>query len=83
LRYAVSIDDEAPQIINIHEGMNNKKWGTWVANNIIISSSKHAPKKAGKHVVKYWMVDTGLVLQKVVADFGGVKQSYLGPLEHP
>jgi len=82
LRYAVSIDDAAPQIINIHEGMNNKKWGNWVANNIIISNSKHALKKGGKHIVKYWMVDAGLVLQKVVVDLGGVKQSYLGPPEN-
>jgi hypothetical protein len=82
LRYAVSIDNEAPQIVNIHEDMNNKKWANWVANNIIISNSKHALKKTGKHVVKYWMVDAGLVLQKVVVDFGGVKQSYLGPPEN-
>ncbi|MBV4360319.1 glycosyl hydrolase 115 family protein [Pinibacter aurantiacus] len=82
LRYAVSIDDATPQVINIHEGMNNKKWGNWVANNIIISNSKHPLKNGGKHVVKYWMVDAGLVLQKVVVDFGGVKQSYLGPPEN-
>lgn len=82
LRYAVSIDDEAPQIINLHKGMSAKVWGDWVANNIIISNSKHLIKKTGRHVVKYWMVDAGLVLQRVVVDLGGVKQSYLGPPEN-
>jgi hypothetical protein len=27
------------------------------------------------------MVNSGVVLQKIAADFGGMKQSYLGPPE--
>ncbi len=79
LRYAVSFDDDKPQIINIHEGMTNKKWEEWVANNIIISNTKHTIAGTGKHTLKFWMVDPALVLQKIVIDYGGVKQSYLGP----
>lgn len=81
LRYAISIDDEAPQIINLHEGENNRVWEQWVANNIITKNSMHKITKPGAHVVKFWMVDAGIVLQKLVLDMGGVKQSYLGPPE--
>jgi hypothetical protein len=82
LQYAISIDNEQPQIISINkEERNIRTWETWVANNIIIKTSSHYITKPGKHVLKYWMVNPAVVLQKLVVDFGGVKPSYLGPPE--
>lgn len=84
LQYAVSIDDEMPQIISINsEDKNTGRgiWSQWVADNIIIKTSRHKITKPGKHTVKYWMVNPGVVLQKIVLDLGGVKPSYLGPPE--
>ena len=81
LRYAASIDDEKPQIINMHDGYNERLWNQWVADNIIIKNTRHSILKTGKHILKYWMVDAGVVLQKIVIDAGGLKPSYLGPEE--
>lgn len=84
LQYAVSVDDETPQIISINSEDKNSItgiWNKWVADNIIIKVSTHKISKPGKHTVKYWMVNPGVVLQKIVLDFGGVKPSYLGPPE--
>ncbi len=80
LRYAISIDDEAPQIVNIHEGYTHQAWDKWVADNIIIKSTKHSIK-AGPHTLKFWMVDSGVVLQKIVVGTDQLKPSYLGPPE--
>ncbi|MGG9961438.1 glycosyl hydrolase 115 family protein [Ferruginibacter sp. SUN106] len=84
LQYAVSVDNEVPQIISINgedKNTGNGIWNKWVGENIIIKTSNHTIKAKGKHVLKYWMVNPGVVLQKLVLDFGGVAQSYLGPPE--
>jgi len=87
LRYAVSFDNETPQIINIHEKDTVPDWKyppEWekaVGENIKVLATEHTLKKAGEHVLKFWMVDPGIVLQKIVVDTGGVKPSYLGPTE--
>ncbi|MES2891716.1 MAG: glycosyl hydrolase 115 family protein, partial [Bacteroidota bacterium] len=82
LQYAISIDDESPQIISINKEDKNSisgVWNKWVAENIIIKTSSHAITKPGKHTIKYWMVNSGVVVQKLVADFGGMPSFYLGP----
>jgi len=84
LQYAISIDNETPQIFSINKEDKNSIsgiWNKWVAESIIIKSSKHKLLQPGKHTVKYWVVSPAVVLQKIVLDFGGVKRSYLGPPE--
>jgi hypothetical protein len=82
LQYAVSIDNEKPQIFSLNKDENGRgTWDRWAANNIILKSSSHFISKPGKHTIKFWMVNPGVVLQKLVVDMGGVKQSYLGPPE--
>lgn len=81
LRYAISFDDESPQFINLHEDVSNKAWENWVSDNVNVKTSIHVVRKSGPHVLKFWMVDSGIVLQKIVIDMGGLKPSYLGPPE--
>ncbi|MBN2418091.1 MAG: glycosyl hydrolase 115 family protein [Deltaproteobacteria bacterium] len=87
LHYGISFDDEIPQIINMHENDTVPDWKyppVWseaVANNIMIQVSKHHIAEPGWHMLRYWMVDPAVVLQKLVVDTGGLKASYLGPPE--
>jgi hypothetical protein len=87
LRYAVGIDDEPPQVINIHAdgstraGDSNRAWERSVADNLKIVVSRHRVASPGAHVLKVWMIDPGVVLQRLVVDAGGLQPSYLGPPE--
>jgi hypothetical protein len=83
LRYAVSLDDEAPQIVNLHTGLNpdngNRPWERAVAESIILKTSQHNIATAGAHVLKFWRVDSGVVLEKLVVSPGPLPATYLGP----
>jgi hypothetical protein len=81
LRYAMSIDDETPQMVNVSADSSLRAWEQSVADNVTIGSTRHQLANAGEHVLKFWLVDPGVVLQKIVVDAGGVKPSYLGPPE--
>jgi len=82
LRYAISFDDELPQMININADKSEAAWNKDVSNNIKMLVSRHHLNKPGRHVLKYWMVDPGVVLQKIVINEGGEKPCYLGPPEN-
>lgn len=81
LCFAVSFDDQQPQIVNLHKGKTQQDWQESVRRNIMELTTKHTIGKAGKHILKIWMIDPGIVLQRIHIDCGGLKPSYLGPLE--
>jgi hypothetical protein len=86
LRYAVSFDDQPPQIKtvvprNYIVAYSNEDWQESVRNNARIVKSNHTLSDMGYHTLKVWMVDPGVVLEKIIVNTGGVKPSYLGPPE--
>lgn len=89
LRYGISFDDAPMQIVNIHanDSLPDWRYPQWwnesVSNNIREYITKHEIQKSGPHILKYWMIDPGIVLERIVIDFGGLEPSYLGPPESP
>jgi hypothetical protein len=81
LRYAVSFDDQPPHVVNMHAGKTFQDWEESVRNNISILKSTHTIAEPGRHILKYWMVDPGVVLQKLVVATKLVRPTYLGPPE--
>ncbi|HEY2350199.1 MAG TPA: glycosyl hydrolase 115 family protein, partial [Puia sp.] len=81
LQYAISIDDEKPQILNLHADQSRHSWEQWVANNVITDTAEFDIRKPGAHTMKYWMIDPGIILQKIVIGLSRVNPSYLGPPE--
>jgi hypothetical protein len=83
LRYAVAIDDEAPRIVDVHADESLQHWERIVSDGVAQFTTAHEVKAAGRHTLKFWALDPGLVLQRVVIDAGGLRPSYLGPQESP
>ena len=86
LRFAVSFDDAPPQTAILlpadYTARNgNRDWEESVKDNARAVKTKFTLAGPGYHTLKLWMVDPGVVLQKLVVDLGGLKPSYLGPPE--
>lgn len=48
-------------------------------SNCAVNKSTLHIDKPGRHTLRIRVGDPGIVLQKIVLDFGGMKRSYLGP----
>jgi len=91
---AVSFDDEAPQVLDAFDGQSYddpsrrgdrsappiRSWHTWVRDNARTLKSTHKVPSPGVHTLKVWMVDPGMVLEKIVVrGKGNLPESYFGP----
>lgn len=78
LRYAVSINNGEEQVVNIN-GHYKGELGQWQARRIIENITEHHFDGPGEYTIRVRPLEHGIVIQKLVLDFGGVKPSYLGP----
>jgi len=81
LRLALAFDDAAPQILNLHADESLRAWERSVGDGATVLTSTHAIASPGRHMLKVWAIDPGVVLQKILIDAGGLRPSYLGPPE--
>jgi hypothetical protein len=82
LRCAVSLDDGEPQIIDLLADNSNVVWERAVSDGVRQGDAgKFQITQPGRHVLKIWMVDPGVVFERIVLDLGGIRPSYLGPTE--
>ena len=80
LKYAVSLAGGEEQIVNVN-GHYRGELGQWQAESIIRTQTVHAIPSSGKYTLRFRPLDPAIVLQKIVIDLGGLKPSYLGPLQ--
>lgn len=86
LRYAVAFDGQTPVYADVlpadFEGgnYNDKTWSDAVMNNIHTHTTLYSLAK-GVHVLRFYGLDAGLVLQKLVLSMAPLPCSFLGPEE--
>jgi hypothetical protein len=85
-KIGLSVDDREPQLITVvPAGFNaenfNREWEETVRNSTRYVKGKINVTEPGYHTLKVWMIDPGMVLEKIVVNTGGLRPSYLGPQE--
>jgi hypothetical protein len=83
LRFAVSFDDQPPQVVDLRlpVGDGHSEWEQTVLDGARKVTTRHKLDRPGEHVLRFWMIDPAVVLERILIDFGRVRPSYLGPPE--
>jgi hypothetical protein len=78
LRYAVSIDGASAQMVDLDV---NRSWALDVVSNARMTQTKWTLKAGTRHTIRLWALDPAVVIDRLVLDLGGQRNSYLGPSE--
>lgn len=77
LCFAISVDGGQEQIINYNSEYHGRPI-SWQSASIIKTDLELDFGQAGRHSLRFRFVNPGVVLEKILIDFGGLKPSYLG-----
>lgn len=78
-KYSIRIDDGAIATPTTSAVEYTQVWFEGVLRNYTVNKSTLHIDKPGRHTLQIRCGDPGVVIQKIVLDFGGMKRSYLGP----
>jgi hypothetical protein len=81
LRFAVSVDDGPRTIVDALEHNAESDWAQAVSDGVRKVSTPLSISAPGYHTLKLWMVDPGVVVERIVISHGRIAPSYLGPPE--
>lgn len=93
LRYAISFDDQPPQVVDALADDSQHAWEEAVGDGVRKVTTTLHVDTPGYHTLRFRMVDPGVVLEKIVIGFPGpapspglrrqpvIPSSYLGPPE--
>jgi len=81
LRFAVSVDDGPRTVVDALEHNAQSDWAQAVSDGVKKVSIPLMIAAPGYHTLNIWMVDPGVVLERMVLYHGRLLPSYLGPPE--
>lgn len=76
MRYAISVDNGPVTMVDIKTVGRSEEWKQNVLRNSAIRKIESRLINPGKHSLRIYMVDPGVILDRVVIDLGGFKKSY-------
>jgi len=65
LQYAVSVNGDTPQLVNIETKVESKEWGQNVLRGFSVGKTTHHIATKGKATIKIYLVDPGIVINQI------------------
>lgn len=78
-KYSIQIDRGAIATPASSHAEYSQVWYESVLRNSVVNKSVLHIDRPGRHTLRIRTGDPGMIIQKIVLDFGGMKRSYLGP----
>lgn len=78
-KFGVSIDGQSPQVFDNKFTEYSESWKNQVLCNGTEVTAAFNISKVGKHKISFICGSPGVIIQKVIIDWGGLKNSYVGP----
>lgn len=76
MRYAISVDDGPLKLVDFKTVGRTEEWKQNVLRNNAIKTVETQTINPGKHTLKVYMIDPGVVLDRFIIDMGGLKKAY-------
>jgi len=77
LRCAIAIDDQEPQLMTLQSDESSHRKA--LMDSVEKIRTNHPVTKPGLHTVRFWALDSEVVLQKVILFTGPERESFFGP----
>lgn len=81
LRYAIAVDNEKPQIVSLATEFRSEAWKINVLRNQAVKETIHRFDKPGKHTIRIYALDEGVVLDQIMVDFDKDRKFYQIPVK--
>jgi hypothetical protein len=79
-RFAIAVDDAAPVVTNLIPKEQSKPWKDDVIRNATVTRATFPiSRSATSHRLAINCGDPGLIVERILLDWGGLKPTYVGP----
>ena len=80
IRYAISVDGEAPQIVSFKTEFRSETWKINVLRNQSVNITHHKLTKPGEHTITIYALDDSVILDQMMLDFQPDRKFYAIPV---
>ncbi len=80
IRYAVSVDNERPQVVAYETGFRSEPWKNNVLRNQSLNTTLHKINIPGKHTIRISALDPEVIVDQLMLDFQKGRKLYQIPI---